>query len=249
MRRRIVLCIILAPLMLTVGSVLAQVFTSMVTVGVGSGPLIPGVAAQSAVNVPTIVQSTQARGNPVLSLAYPLNVTSGNILVAALGWFGGTTTTGLSISDTLSSSFGATLVTGGTSGGDWCAIYAAAAASSGADTVTITLPSGGGFNGLLLHEFSNLTKTTDGTASSTTSNQVLSITTGTSGDLVLEVIDSPNSNATVTGTGGWFVPLTNNSSDTGASQWTVQSQLGKIGAGLATSSGSSTQCAVALKHS
>lgn len=110
----------------------------------------------------TLVQSTSVyapSGNP--SVAFPSNVTSGNLLVAA-GGSATTTPTGATLDDTLTSTWtltpittggGAAFLTNGTLG-YFTGIYFATAGSTGADTVTFTPPVGSaGFSRLFIFEF------------------------------------------------------------------------------------------------
>jgi hypothetical protein len=242
MRRRIILWIILGPLMLTVGSVLAQVFTSMVTVGVGSGPLIPGVAAQTSVNVPSLVQANYTRA---ASLAYPLNVSSGDVLIVVGSWqgSGGTST----VADTLSTSWTSAVVENGTFVTN-CQIFVGQASSSGADTVTLTAPNG--FNGIGVTEWKNLTTTRDGTAGGTT-NGALSLTTTTAYDLIFAQAEGGGNSGITTGLFGWGTLLSANGSDSGGIQSIVQPVAGVINAGVQNNSNANglAFCAAAFKHS
>lgn len=236
--------ILLGTLMVLTGGITAQVFTTMVTSGVGSGQVIPGVAAQGTTTTPSLVQSAASRGNTVTTQAYPINVSSGNVLVVLLGWEVGT---GIAtISDTLTTSW--TSQVSLVSGSENCAIYSGTAGSSGADTVTVTLPSGAGFNQVAATEWRNL-KTTRDTSVTGTTNGVLSMTTTSTGDLVMGLVQGNSSSGVTLPIIGWEYPSMLAGNDSGGVQWYVQPAAGSINAGISNSSSLVGLCGLALQHS
>ena len=189
----------------------------------------------------SFVQGNGARG---VSLAFAAHVTSGDVLVVLVGWesnAGAATAT-----DTLGTTY--TQIVNGFAGIEGAAILVGVAPSSGACTVTASLP--GVLPGIYIAEFSGATTTVDGnavgagTGSLTPAN--VGITTTTDGDLVVCIVQGWTS-ATPGIWAGSPIFLATGGSDSGIAGYLIQNTAGPILAFVAESSGSCTIAIAALK--
>lgn len=127
-------------------------------------------AMAGAQSLPTALQSNSAKTS--LTCSFTRSVTSGDVLVAALSFFSGST---FSISDTRGSSY--SLAASTTAGGLTTAVYIATAPSSGSNTVTF-VASGSADQNTACAEYANVTATVDTSTTGGYSGTPGTITTG-----------------------------------------------------------------------
>jgi hypothetical protein len=195
-------------------------------------------------NVITVVQGKMIRGT---SQATAINVASGHVVAACLGWYGGATT-GSSLADSLTTSY--TKVTEQNPGtGHNVALFVGTLGSSGADTLTGTFPAGAGFEGVGYFEFSNVTATVDASGN-VGQGSPLSITTATDGDVIISCNDDDSSSAAFSGVPGFFTPALSSGSDSGAIVFGIQPKAGVLLCSIQFigATGYDANACMALKH-
>lgn len=208
-----------------------------------------------------IVQSGGCRGNPATTCAFGQNISSSsNTCIVGVGWGNGTSGLSPSATDTLGTSYTVKVVLSQTNTSiSNVAILAGTCGGTGANTVTVTLPSGGGFNGIYPIEVQGITLTTDGTATgSITSNTlvglstVAAITTGTAGDLVFMVLDGQSSTPgiDIACYNGTVQVAASQGADSGGVCSLIQNAAGAFANGAYNNSGGGFSVAIAaFKHS
>jgi hypothetical protein len=175
--------------------------------GVGAYAVPPGSGAvtigggSTTPPSPSYVQSNGATG--VTSLAFHNNVGNGSLLCAIFGSNG--TVTGLTVSDTLSTSF--TLEVSNTANTNKSSIYCGLTSSGGADTISAT--GLGSFPVISIIEVAGYLSTVDATNTCyTTANPVsCTITTSTANDLIIIGLAADHSNVTYSQYGAQTITL------------------------------------------
>jgi hypothetical protein len=188
------------------------------------GSYILGPASSGGGPTSTLVQMFQGGANTLPSLAFPFNVTINDTMLIGLGWEGGAATNS-SITDTLSTVWTRQVqLTGGT---ESCAIFSGVAPSSGADTISVTLPGSAGFNRINLSEWRSQGTTLDGSTSGMNNPITLNLTTTFNGDLVFGVTQGNSSGGVFAGYGAFVGNTqTSNGSDSSALAWYLQPKAG-----------------------
>lgn len=144
-----------------------------------------------------------------LDIAFPLNVTAGNLLCVGGSFNGGTTGLTVTISDTRSTSFSTYLYNGNDATNTYVYIACGKVAASAADTITIT-PSASAYIDAAIAEFSGQDPAqfldVDGGGATNTFNvsaPTIDITTGSDNALVLAAMTHPAPTDTLTEAATW----------------------------------------------